>query len=416
MTTQDEHLAADSPRRIFYAHGPGDASGSLRAWARSEHDDSIIAIPYSGQFFDVCDQFRAEALLVADRPAGTVSIGSFTVEGLPFQTQMRGWRYRLAKHAHTERLAERAAAFGADVALLHGHYGLSAPAAFDRKGIPAIVSMHNTLWPMGTRPSIQRRALYRLERGRARRSIRAALAVSPECARQLHQAVGPRVPVTVHVPQYPSSLLDRATAPHERSSDELRIVFAGRLEMIKGVMDVVQAADLLRRRGVTKVRWVIAGSGPLEATIRSEIEARDLADAVQVVGHLRREQLAALYSASHATITPTRTGFAEGMAKAPLEAVLYGMPAIVTSVVPAGEVIAAAAIVVPPATPEAIAKACEQLLDAKQYDRFAQSAERLRRQLFQPERSFARALQAAIAKVTGWDHVREPLSERSSAR
>lgn len=393
-----------TPPRLFYAHGPGDAAGTLRAWAGGAEDDSILANAYSAQFYDICRELDAEALVTVDSTAiEPAAHGAIRVIGVGSDQKAGGWRYIAQQRAHGRRLAEMAREFRADAAVVAGHHGLHGLAPFADAGVPVILTMHNTLWPMGVPPGLMQRLSLAAGAAGARRAISSVIVVTPECERQLRRVMRLDRPVHVHVAQYPPEMFRHAPPPERGLRDPFIVLFAGRIEPVKGVFDVIEAAALLKGRGSGHVRFVIAGTGSADQRLRETVRSRGLDDMVRVTGHLRRAELTAELRACHATITPTQRGFPEGNAKAPLEAVIVGRPAITSSIVPTGDVISPAAVIVPPESPAAIAEAVLGLAsDPVRYAELCRNAVALHSQLFTPQRSFRAALLRALAD-TGID-------------
>ena len=63
--------AVTTPRRrlrLVYAAGPGDVVGTFRHWKEGRDDPSQVAITYSGQFYELCRELGAEALVVSHCP------------------------------------------------------------------------------------------------------------------------------------------------------------------------------------------------------------------------------------------------------------------------------------------------------------------------------------------------------------
>jgi glycosyltransferase involved in cell wall biosynthesis len=393
-----------TPPRLFYAHGPGDAAGTLRAWAEGVEDDSIVASAYSAQFFDIARELGAQALVTVDSATiEPAEYGSIRVVGVGSDQNASGWRYIAQQRAHGRRLAALARDFRADAALVAGHHGLHGLAPFAAAGVPVILTMHNTLWPMGVPPGLMQRLSLAAGAAGARRAIRSVIVVTPECELQLRRVMRLDRPVHVHVAQYPLEMFRHAPPPERGPGDPFVVLFAGRIEPVKGVFDVVEAAALLKDRGSGHVRFVIAGTGSADQRLREAVSTRGLGDMVRVTGHLRRADLTAELRACHATITPTQRGFPEGNAKAPLEAVIVGRPAITSSIVPTGDVVRPAAVIVPPESPAAVAEAVLSLAsDPARYAQLCRNALDLHPRLFTPERSFRAALLRALAD-TGID-------------
>lgn len=388
----------DPAPRIFLAHGPGDAAGTLQKWAFNIEDDSIIANTYSGQIFDLANQLNSELLVITDNPnSHRLAANNISVESLPREDMGSGWRYWLNMKKHADLVARRARDFRADIAIVSLHYGLLSLSAFKRHQIPVILDMHNTLWPMGTEPNFFKRLLLKAIATEGQEGLAAVIAVSPECGRQLNRLITGK-PIFEHIPQYPSNLQDIASNNKPLSpSDDFRILFAGRIEEVKGIFDLLDAAEILIRDGYSHLKWVIAGSGNAEPQLTVEIERRNLSPHFELKGQLCRSELTIELTNAHVTITPTRAGFPEGLAKAPLESLIVGIPALLSSVVPAAEVVANAGIMFEPASPIGIARSIRQIIDNPlYYESLCKNSRELRHLLFNCQYSFGNAVLEAL--------------------
>ena len=104
--------------------------------------------------------------------------------------------------------------------------------------------------------------------------------------------------------------------------DDFLVVFTGRLIPEKGIAHLVEAATRLADN--SQVKFVIAGSGPLEDQVR-----RKLPDNMQLVGSLNSPDVASLLQASNAFCLPTRS---EGFSTSLLEAAAAGTTPIMPRV------------------------------------------------------------------------------------
>lgn len=75
----------------------------------------------------------------------------------------------------------------------------------------------------------------------------------------------------------------RESAPAEYTADVPVILSVGRLNAQKGFDLAIDAADLLRQRGL-EFRWYIAGEGPLRKTLQARIDARNLQEHFVLLG------------------------------------------------------------------------------------------------------------------------------------
>ncbi|NNE90527.1 MAG: glycosyltransferase [Verrucomicrobiales bacterium] len=110
---------------------------------------------------------------------------------------------------------------------------------------------------------------------------------------------------------------------------------------------LVQACRLIEKKGLDNTlnvfsrfledcptaKLTIAGSGPLEDTVRAQAEQLGISDKVELAGFLRSAELKALYNSAHVFIHPSRmTGDQnqEGVPNSMLEAMSTGLPVVST--------------------------------------------------------------------------------------
>jgi glycosyltransferase involved in cell wall biosynthesis len=115
-----------------------------------------------------------------------------------------------------------------------------------------------------------------------------------------------------------------------RQIDEpLRIVYMGRLVETKGIVDVVEAARILKDRGV-KFMLSIAGSGPLDRDLRKLVNKAHLEDRVSFVGPVFGSEKDLLWLRSDVFAFPTF--HREGLPYAILEGMVAGAVPVTTPV------------------------------------------------------------------------------------
>lgn len=116
--------------------------------------------------------------------------------------------------------------------------------------------------------------------------------------------------------------------------DPRKILAVGRLDPIKGFTHLVEACQLLKRRGVA-FECQIVGSGPLENPLRQQISAMGLVDRVRLLGALKQEEVRALLRQAAVFVLPsvvTPTGDRDGIPVALMEAMACGVPVVSTRV------------------------------------------------------------------------------------
>lgn len=119
----------------------------------------------------------------------------------------------------------------------------------------------------------------------------------------------------------------RSEPAQRRSEGPLRLVFMSRLAKEKGLAECVEAARLLKESG-RNFSLTIAGSGPEEEAVKTQIAALGVGQEVRVVGPLFGEQKDALWRDSDVFLLPSYTR--EGLPYALLESMASGTVPITT--------------------------------------------------------------------------------------
>lgn len=197
-------------------------------------------------------------------------------------------------------------------------------------GVPGLVVTEHIL---GHAHSAAQRVLKRAELGRADAITTVCGAVADSLVRDYGVTRG-----EVRVIPNGTALPDAATLAEEaREARVLRAHFgasanrplwvcAARLEKQKGLDVLLEAAALLRGRGLGFV-IALAGDGAERAALETQAARLGLAGAVHVLG--RVEEVGALYAAADAVVLPSRW---EGLPLSLLEALARGRPVVATRV------------------------------------------------------------------------------------
>jgi glycosyltransferase involved in cell wall biosynthesis len=105
------------------------------------------------------------------------------------------------------------------------------------------------------------------------------------------------------------------------------ILFLGRIFILKGVFDLLQACTgILRNR--LNVKLVYIGDGPDLDKLKQEIEDTDLDNKVVTLGNVQHVLLRFYIRQSVVLVTPTKRRFPEGRCMATLEGLVMGVPVI----------------------------------------------------------------------------------------
>lgn len=136
--------------------------------------------------------------------------------------------------------------------------------------------------------------------------------------------------------------------PLPDSTGELRLLFVGRFAFNKGLDTLIEVARRLHGEGDRRVRFQLAGDGPLLARYRAE----GLPGNVELLGRVDDAELFQLYRHCHALVMPTRF---EGMPTVVLEAMAQARPVIVSDVGATAELVDASnGWLIPPGDADAL--------------------------------------------------------------
>jgi len=111
-----------------------------------------------------------------------------------------------------------------------------------------------------------------------------------------------------------------------------RIIQACRLIPKKGILTVLDALPAVLRVH-PKLKYILAGSGPMRDEIAAAVRERGLGESVELSGWLDQAQLRAEYARAHAFIHPsqlTEENDQEGVPNSMLEAMAAGLPVVAT--------------------------------------------------------------------------------------
>ena len=145
------------------------------------------------------------------------------------------------------------------------------------------------------------------------------------------------------------------------------ILGVGRLVEKKGFRDLIAACSVLKERGIA-FSCIIAGSGPEESRLRSQITEAGLSDDINLTGRpVRQEDLPSLLHASRVVALPCvrdSDGDMDGLPQVLIEAMACGIPVVSTRLVGIPDLVRCGShgTLVEPEDVTALADALEMLL------------------------------------------------------
>lgn len=332
--------------RLAYVTGPGDVVGTYDRWRAGAGDERGVKLSYSGMFFDLAEAVEAEALVchMTGHDGAEAGRGDPSASTVRFvHTPMRWVGGRIAFSAallsYSLRVVEALRGFRPDAVVLASDLSaLVVPFVPGR----VIASVHNTFWSKGADQNSaavrRRRAQYALYG----RRVEGAVCISKTCAEQLGAVThGRDIPIRVLRPQLPGSGPERPVEPAAAAGR--RLLYVGRVEADKGVFDLLAAAEGARRTVPGLTLAFVGGGGAVgaladEAAHRPWVTVHGQLGGAQVEDHLRAADL---------LVCPTRSSFNEGLATVGIEALVRGVPSVLSSVVPAASLLGEACLVFP---------------------------------------------------------------------
>jgi glycosyltransferase involved in cell wall biosynthesis len=138
------------------------------------------------------------------------------------------------------------------------------------------------------------------------------------------------------------------------------VLYAGNVKPHKNLERLIEAFDLVRRRGMDRLKLVLIGDEISKyAALRRAVHRHQLHNYVRFLGYLPEETLAVLYRLAGVFVFPS---LYEGFGLPPLEAMASGTPVVTSNVSSLPEVAGDAAVLVDPYSPCAIADGIERVL------------------------------------------------------
>jgi len=146
-----------------------------------------------------------------------------------------------------------------------------------------------------------------------------------------------------------------------RKPVEEYVLYTGVLRARKGLFDLIECAKHVCETH-PYTRFLICGNGPFFPRLQEKVLKMGLQERILFLGHVTREKLVHLYQNATIHVVPSHY---EGLPTVLLEAMSCGIPVVATNVGGNGEVISSGVngLLVPPKSPEIMAKAISRLLD-----------------------------------------------------
>ncbi|PLL12306.1 hypothetical protein C0V75_10085 [Tabrizicola sp. TH137] len=334
-------LAPSAPLRISYIPGPGDVVGTFDQWREGRHETRVPIIAYSLMFYELMHRLEADCQIISlappPAPRSPRQDGRFRFDQVQERAATNRWQWIWSQHRFARDVTAQVARFRPHIVLNSTHTPAAAWKGMAR-GRKLILSAHNSFWPMGRPPADPKNRLRRALLAGQAAALDGAVCTSHECMRQIAALTGGRVKGEVEHPQ----IVDRY--PLQRRDRPSNLLFLGRTEPSKGVFLLLDAFERLAGKH-PDLTLTFAGSGSSEAALRARCAASPHAGRITFLGRIGSARVHAAIAASDLVICPTMTSFNEGLAVVGFEAAAHGIPSVLSSVVPAAELLGDAASV-----------------------------------------------------------------------
>ena len=374
-------------RPIYYAAVAGDIMGTYLRWKAGKVDERQTAFTYSGQFFDLCRRMGRRGVVSFPSPERMQVVDAeFSVRSRPFSQFGQGiWFYIYQLCRALWLFVDVTKSKASDVIVMDGvtFFFLLAPLAWSGRRV--FLSIHTVLRREGVPQSRLQRVIAGFDAWFIKRYCAGCLVASPKIAAQLVALTGCRENlISFFRPTYDRRVFERFLPP-DPDLRPLQLLYAGRIEIDKGVLDLLESFHALKEAG-KNVELDYCGDGGALPSLREAIVKAGLSEAVRIRGHLNRSYLLDLLAKAQVVVVPTRRSFPEGLNQVVIEAVLAKRPVVTSSVCPAIDLVAPAVVEARPDKVESYTAALHQLFDdRKLFEQKVQAASRLGAEFFDTE-------------------------------
>lgn len=186
--------------------------------------------------------------------------------------------------------------------------------------------------------------------------------------------------------------------PKTMEAPERIVLYVGRIEEDKGVVDLLNAVRLLADVSGLRLRFV--GNGSANSVLRELVSRHGLAHTVEVLGPVPFEAVFAHMKQARVVVTPSQSRFPEGFCKSAMEAFYVGTPVIAPDYGPFPYMVRHEdnGLLYLPDDVHALAEALRRLLlDDDLHARLGEGALRWGRHFMAPDTTFAKAMARAFA-------------------
>jgi glycogen(starch) synthase len=386
-------LNTSSDLRISFISGPGDVGGTYNHWLNCEHDPRVPVITYSAMLYEVVAELGCKLQILTENnvdihPGTENFLFRYVEKPVPLAGFVNYLRSEINYTKHLKQFIDK---FQPHILILStdvSHYVLPM-LADDKRQI--ILTAHNTYWPMNHENKGFKEKIKKLIMKRNLKFIDDAVCTSHECARQIASLTNNRVKGLV---EYPNLV---GKYEKSKSNTARKLLYLGRIEDSKGIFMLLDAFKCLTKK-YSNISLVFAGSGSMDAVLKKCILSSGL-DNASFVGRLGSNDVHKAIANSDLLICPTTSDFNEGLALVPFEAAAHGVPSLLSSVVPAIDLMDKGCAVFAADSKEALQEALERLIsDDKAYKDLSIEVEKVIPKLYRRDLNWGAILSEVLIR------------------
>jgi len=335
--------------KIMYAAGPGDVVNTFRHWEVGIDDPSQFSVTYSGQFYDTCKKLNLNGVVISSNPRkDKICTDRFVIKNSPLlfrSKDVRGMLYTLLHIYNGLVIVFNALRYRVDTLIVADGtsywFVFSILKLFKIKFIP---TMHCVLWPPFKNINKKQKMLLKLSSYTLQKHTKSILVVSEDIRNQVIELTEKKDNIYISsLPKYRKTAFQNIKSANWNSQNFV-VLFVGRIEINKGVTDLLDIAKKFQDIKNNRIKFHICGEGSALTLIENKINEMSLQQSVKLLGHCTKEKLAEQYNLANCVIVPTRTSFIEGLNKVVIEGVLAARPIVTSKVCPAMNLVTEAVV------------------------------------------------------------------------
>lgn len=377
--------------RISFCGGPGDVVGTYEYWRNGLQDPRVPSVTYSSQLFELSTHLKASLQMISPFSAPPQIDHDIQFD----QVIKNKWSGRIdyyrMQRKYIQDVLRKVEKFDPHIMIVSTDFPSSGWGRL-KSGRKLILTAHNTFWPMGLHPSgFKGKIKIKLLEKRSKH-LDGAVCTSNECARQIKLISRGRIEGLAEYPQIYAkyNIQERARVRN--------ILYLGRIERNKGIFMLLSAFRELKEQ-FPEIELTFAGSGSGDGELHNEIAEANVSG-LRFIGRLDSDAVHEAISHADLLVCPTTSGFNEGLALVGFEAAAHGIPTLLSSVVPAKELLGESAISFQAdSLQDLVLKLKKVIADADVYALLAKNTYHVRSRLYDPELSWGSQLAKVLQKI-----------------